>query len=44
VAEYADVALEVLKAGLKFVMLVVTVGEQQTIGLFLENEHTCGKF
>lgn len=39
VAEYDDVALVVLKAGFKFVMLIVTVGEQQTIGLFLENEH-----
>jgi len=43
VAVYDDVALVVLGAGFKFVMLIVTVGEQQTIGLFLENEHICGK-
>jgi len=44
VAEYDDVALVVFKAGLKFVALIVTVGEQHTIGLFFVNEHICGKF
>jgi len=44
VAVYDDVALVVLKAGLKSVALIITVGEQQTIGLFLLNEHICGKF
>jgi len=44
VAEYDDVAMVVLKAGLTFLVLFVTVGEQQTIGLFLINEHICGKF
>jgi len=44
VAEYDDAEMGVLiTIGSKLVVLIVTVGEQQTIGLFLRNEHTCGK-
>jgi len=44
VAEYDDLEMGVLNTGSKLVVLIVTtVGEQQIIGLFLINEHICGK-
>jgi len=44
VAEYDDAVLVVLEGGFLFVVLTVTVGEQQTIGLCFINEHIGGKF